>query len=87
MSELPGLVTKALAMVDDRLQKSNGERIYDSIKAQLTYVKSTIDAGGKPTDDKLDKLLLGVYAAREFEKTDPDFADVLFKVEYLFKRL
>ena len=70
-----------------RLARSNGARIYDSIKAQLTYIKQTIDAHAKPTDEKLDKLLLGVYAAREFETTDPEFADVLFDVEYLFKRL
>ena len=32
-------------------------------------------------------MTMGVYAAREFETTDPDFADVLFKVEYLAKRM
>lgn len=85
--DLPGLVDKGLAMVDKRLADSNGARIYDSIKAQLTYMKQTIDAGAKPAPDKVASLTLGVYAAREFETSDPDFADVLFKVEYLFKRL
>ena len=74
-------------MVEERLKDSGGAQIYDSIKAQLTYIKTTIDAGVKPTDDKLDKLLLGVYAARELETSDPEFAEVLFKVEYLFKRI
>jgi len=86
-ADLPGLVDQGLVMVEKRLKESNGARIYDSIKAQLTYMKQTIEAGEKPTDDKLDRLTLGVYAAREFETSDPDFADVLFKVEYLFKRL
>ena len=44
-------------------------------------------AGEKPTDDKLDSLTMAVYAAREFETSDPDFADVLFDTESLFKRL
>jgi Tsi6 len=85
--ELPGLVDKGLAMVERRLTESNGARIYDSIKAQLTYMKQTIDASAKPDPDKVRSLTLGVYAAREFETSDPEFADVLFKVEYLFKRL
>ena len=74
-------------MVEKRLAGSGGARIYDSIKAQLTYMKQTIAANEKPAKDKVKSLTLGVYAAREFETSDPDFADVLFKVEYLFKRL
>jgi hypothetical protein len=85
--DLPGLIAKGLAMVEKRLADSNGARIYDSIKAQLTYMKQTIDAHDKPDRDKVRSLTLGVYAAREFETADPEFADVLFKVEYLFKRL
>ena len=87
MSELPGLVEKGLAMVEERLLASNEARMYDSIKAQLTYMKKTIAAGERPSGDQLDKLLLGVYAARELETSDPDLAAVLFDVEYLFKRL
>jgi hypothetical protein len=85
--DLPGLIDKGLEMVEKRLADSNGARIYDSIKAQLTYMKQTIAANEKPTPDKIKSLTLGVYAAREFETSDPEFADVLFKVEYLFKRL
>jgi hypothetical protein len=87
MAELPTLVAKGLQMVEQRLRESGGDRIYDSIKAQLTYVKQTVDAGRKPDPEKVAALLLGVYAAREFETSDPEFADVLFNVEYLFKRL
>jgi hypothetical protein len=28
-----------------------------------------------------------VYAAREFETSDPDFADVLFRIQYLAARM
>ncbi len=37
--------------------------------------------------EKRDSLTLGVYAAREFETSDPDFADILFKVSYLADRM
>jgi hypothetical protein len=87
MADLPGLVEKGLAMVDERLGPAGGWNIYESIRAQLTYVKQTLESGQAPSDEMVGKLLLGVYAAREFETSDPEFADVLFSVEYLFKRL
>ena len=87
MEDLPELVEKGLRMVDERLEASPDFAIYDSIKAQLTYIQRTIAAGERPTPEVLDRLTMGVYAAREFETPDPEFADVLFAVEYLFKRL
>jgi hypothetical protein len=86
-ADLPGLVDRGLAMVEERLGPSGGWPIYESIRAQLRYVKQTCDSGETPTREMLDRLLLGLYAAREFETSDPEFADVLFSVDYLFKRL
>ena len=74
-------------MVEVRLRATDGARIYDSVKAQLTYLKQIVDSGATPADEMLGRLTLGIYAAREFETSDPEFADVLFKAEYLFKRL
>jgi hypothetical protein len=85
--DLPGLVDKGLVMVERRLQQSSGARLYDSTKAQLTYIKETIEACERPSDETLDRLTLGVSAAREFETSDPEFADLLFKIEYLLKRI
>jgi hypothetical protein len=84
--DLPGLIDKGLAMVEDRLGPAGGWPIYQSIQAQLTYVKRTLESRQSPDPAMVDKLLLGVYAAREFETSDREFADVLFAVEYLFKR-
>jgi hypothetical protein len=85
--DLPGLLDRGLDLVERRLRDSGGARIHDSIRSQLLYMKRIVDEGAIPTDTELDSLTLGVYAAREFETTDPEFADVLFTVEYLFKRL
>ena len=54
---------------------------------QLEYLQETLAAGEVPTPEKLDSLTLGLYAAREFETADPDFADVLFRVHYLADRM
>jgi hypothetical protein len=85
--ELPALVDEALRVVDERLAASPDARIYDSLKAQLTYVRQVV-RGERPRDAADDdRLLLGRYAAREFETSDPAFADVLSKVQYLYDRL
>ena len=74
-------------MVAERLRVDPGYPLYVSVQRQLEAIQLVIAAGEKPTAALLSRLLLGVYAAREFETTDPAFADVLFAVEYLFKRL
>jgi Tsi6 len=84
---LPSLVEKGLRLIDGRLDVSPEYGMYHSIRAQLQFIQRTIVAGAKPTDDEVDRLTLGIYAARELETTDPELADVLFEVEYLFKRL
>lgn len=51
-----------------------------SVQAQLEYLLGV--AEGSITDrSKLDKIIIGVYAAREFESRDMDFANLLYQVE------
>jgi Tse6 toxin immunity protein Tsi6 len=84
--ELTSLIDEALRVVDERFAISPGARIYDSLKAQLTYVRRVVH-GEQPRDAADDdRLLLGRYAAREFETSDPAFADVLSKIQYLYDR-
>jgi hypothetical protein len=85
--ELPALIDEGLRVVDERLAISPDARIYDSLKAQLTYVRGVVH-GERPRDAADDdRLLLGRYAAHEFETSDPAFAAVLSKVQYLYDRL
>jgi hypothetical protein len=86
-AELPALVDRGLDLVRDRLQASPDFSIYLSIQRQLAYLKEIIAASQVLTEEKRASLTLGVYAAREFETSDPDFADVLFKVSYLANRM
>ena len=84
--QLPALVEQALAIVDTRLSGAGGTGLYDSIRNQLRWVQAAISAPGAPDPVRLDSLLLGVYAARELEMTDPDLAGLLFDIHYLVDR-
>jgi hypothetical protein len=86
-AQLPTLVAQSLALVETRLGGGSvGSGLYDSIRIQLLWVQRALAATDPPDPARLDKLLLGVYAARELETTDPELADLLFNVEYLVKR-
>jgi hypothetical protein len=84
--ELPALIDEGLRLIGQRLAAVPDFQLFDSIKAQLTYVRQVVH-GERPRDaGRDDALLLGRYAAYEFETSDPAFADVLFKVHYLYDR-
>jgi hypothetical protein len=53
----------------------------------LEYLQETVTLGRSPDPEKIDSLTLGVDAAREFETSGPDRADVLSKVHYLANRM
>jgi hypothetical protein len=86
-ADLPALVERGLELMAQRLAVDPAFPLWRSIANQLEYVKRTVAAGERPAPEDVDRLTLGVYAAREFETSDPELADVLFTVEYLFKRL
>jgi hypothetical protein len=86
MDELPSLLDDALRITEQRLTVNPGWQLYESIAAQLRYVGAVV-RGERARDDELDdKLLLDLYAAREFETSDPPFSDLLASVHYLYKR-
>lgn len=84
--ELPALVESALAIVDVRLSGSGGTGLYDSIRNQILWIREALGAPNPPAPARVDALLLGVYAARELETTDPELANLLFDIEYLVVR-
>jgi hypothetical protein len=86
-ADLPLLLDEGLRMVGERLQASADFPVYLSVQRQLEYLQGIVARAQSPDPGKIDSLTLGVYAAREFETSDPDFADVLFKVHYLADRM
>jgi hypothetical protein len=86
-ADLPQLLATGLRMVRERAQASAGFSVYRSIQRQIEYLQEAVALGQSPDPEKIDSLTLGVYAAREFEASDPDFADVLFRIHYLANRM
>lgn len=85
--ELLHLLTKALSMVDEKLNKTPEPQTLRTIKSQLLYIKDNILNNGKLDSQTKINIKIGLLAAREFEADDPEFADILQKVDYYFKKL
>lgn len=84
--ELWDLVERGLRMTDERILQSPEGQVYRSIRAQLAFVQGHLIDRTPIAEEDRQRLILGVLAAREFETTDPDFADVLFDVSYRVNR-
>lgn len=57
-----------------------------SCKAQLEYLQDLVD-GQRQDAERLNDIILGLYAAREFEALDMAFAEMLYAVEDVVKTL
>ena len=58
----------------------------ESVKAQLEYLKDILN-GDLDDRSRLKEIILGIYAAREFEERDMDFANTLYDVELIVDQL
>ena len=73
-------------MTDERILQSPDLTVYRSIRAQLEFVQGHLIDRTPIEERDRERLILGVLAAREFETSDPDYADVLFEVSYRVNR-
>lgn len=79
-------ITKAEAQIvlEDALAKTNQKLIVaffqplDSIKIQLKYLIESLN--NENDRSRLSEIIIGRYAAFEFELSDPKYADVLHEV-------
>lgn len=69
-------VEKALAVTNQRLTAIPSFGMYQSIRAQLIYLLGILK-GTEPDYSRLKQINFGVYAAKELEDSDPEFAQVL----------
>lgn len=51
-----------------------------SIESQLLYLLGLVNKSNADMS-RLDEIIVGVYAAKEFEDRDMDFANILYEVE------
>lgn len=81
-SLIPQAHSRCLAL----LQAHPHSQSLQSCKAQLEYLQELVD-GRRHDAQRLDEIILGVYAAREFEALDMRFAEMLYAVEDVVKTL
>ena len=87
INELNHLLTKALSIVDDRLKKAPQWETLQVIKKQLLAIEEDVKTQCKSKNELKKRINIGLIAAREFEADDPDFADILQKIDYRYKKL
>lgn len=79
------LVEQALLVARQRQQECPSFAIYTSIVTQLEYIQKIIN---KDEHDAtlLKKIIIGLYAVREFYESDPEFAQLLIQVQVIADR-
>lgn len=87
LGELTQLVSEALRMTNERLRKSPEWQTLQIIKKQLDAIEEDVKNQGASKDELKKRINIGLIAAREFEADDPDFADILQKIDYRYKKL
>lgn len=60
---------------------------YESVERQLEFVLSVAQGGGRPSQEDLESMSMGLLAVREFENEYPELAHAIAEVLYRFKRL
>ena len=60
--------------------------IYKSILKQLHYLQMILN-GSEPDRSKLEKIILGHFAVREFEESDLEFSEILKKCQNIAFKL
>ncbi len=87
INELNHLLTKARSIVDDKLKKAPQWQTLQIIQKQLIAIEEDLKNQGVSKDELKKRINIGLIAAREFEADDPDFADILQKIDYRYKKL
>ncbi|MFH4355126.1 MAG: immunity protein Tsi6 family protein [Neisseriaceae bacterium] len=78
-------VEKALRLAEKRYVEHIGtslEPMYDSIHNQLIYLHRVV-TGEEKDIYRIDTFTMGIYAIREFEDSDPLFADRIHSASYI----
>lgn len=79
------VLQNAKRLVSTRLTSAPDFTIFQSIDAQLDYVEKVL-RDSSADRSRLKDINVGLYAVREFEESDPEFAEELKKVQYIVDR-
>lgn len=79
------IVERAISIVKARIKKLPNHGIYHSVLRQLKYILNVLNGTVEDTSG-LDKIIVGHYAVREFEESDPELADALIQCQNIAYR-
>lgn len=79
-------ICEAISITKKRIKDIPDFEIYQSVLKQLRYLLSIVD---KTESDRsrLDKIILGHFAAREFEESDPELSKALKRCQNIAFKL
>ncbi|WP_110643463.1 immunity protein Tsi6 family protein [Salinicola sp. CPA57] len=80
--EINDYIARAKSVLATRKAEVPGSPMHADIEAQLNYVQAVVD-GDESDKSRLHKLTLGVYAGKEYDVSDPEFARALSDVYYI----
>jgi len=79
-------IKRALDLARERLKAAPTFDIYQSIVLQLEYIEALLN-GAETDRSKLKKVIVGHYGVREFEESDPEFADALTEAQAIASKM
>lgn len=85
-SDLAALLTRAVAMTDERLAAMPQYGSLRQIRTQLVEVQQDVARGGPPDPALQERVIFARFAVRELEDVDPEYADVLTRAAYLYRQ-
>lgn len=75
-------IENALTLARTRLNEAPGFQLFISIVAQLEYLLSVVN--GKEKDrSRVKDIIVGHFAVREFEESDPQFSQALKAAQFI----
>lgn len=86
MMDKDKIFKRAKELVQKRLGAAPDFTIFQSIDAQLDYIIGLLD-GNISDRSQLKNVNVGLYAIREFEESDPEFAKELKKIQYIADKM
>ncbi|MDN3409219.1 MULTISPECIES: immunity protein Tsi6 family protein [Pseudoalteromonas] len=79
-------IEEGISLTEKRLKNIPDFDIYKSILKQLHYLQMILN-GSEPDRSKLEKIILGHFAVREFEESDLEFSEILKKCQNIAFKL
>jgi hypothetical protein len=85
--ELSNVVLKAQEMVSKRLKEVPNYGVYIHARDQLEGISAVLKQGAIPNSEQKKQIDIALMAVKELESTEPELADVLCMVDYIYKKL